>query len=207
MLNASLKYSTEILILFHVIGLVIFYHSNQPVGLSSFNILLCSALILNTVQDKRKEFQLLGWIALGGWLIEVIGVNTGLLFGNYQYGHELGFKIYNVPLVLGLNWYCVVVSTSQVVEKHFNTNLYAKAMIAGLLCTALDFVIEPVAIKYDFWAWEGGIIPFFNYVCWFIFSSLFAGFYLLKSRDLGWNKTGYSLFFIWLIFFTILNFI
>lgn len=202
-----LKYADGILILFHLIGLAIFCYPNRPENLSGFNMLLCSVLVFWSAQEERVEFRLLGTIALLGWLVEVVGVNTGWLFGDYEYGSELGFKIWGVPLVLGLNWYCVVAASTQVVRKHFKINLLAQAFLAGLLCTALDFVIEPVAIKYHFWTWIGGEIPLFNYLCWFVFSSIFAYFYLLNTKDLGFNKTAYSLFFIWLVFFTVLNFI
>lgn len=205
--NNVLKYSIGILILFHLIGLAIFYQPNRPENLSGFNMLLCSVLVFLSTLNYRSELPLLLGIGLTGWVLEVVGVNTGWLFGNYEYGSELGFKIWGVPLVLGLNWYCVVVASTQVIDKHFKINLLYQAILAGLLCTALDVVIEPVAIKYHFWTWAGGEIPLFNYICWFVFSSIFAYFYLLKTKDLGFNKTAYNLFFIWLVFFTILNFI
>ena len=67
----------------------------------------------------------------------------------------------------------------------------------------LDYLIEPVAMQYDFWMWENGIIPIYNYGCWFIFSSIFAAVYL--PRQEGVNKTAQVLFVIWLIFFGVLT--
>ena len=37
-------------------------------------------------------------IVLIGFVIEVIGVKTGYVFGSYSYGDSLGFKILEVPV-------------------------------------------------------------------------------------------------------------
>ena len=42
-------------------------------------------------------------------LTEAIGVNTGLLFGTYEYGANLGFKIFGVPLIIGVNWTVLII--------------------------------------------------------------------------------------------------
>ena len=42
----------------------------------------------------------------------------------------------------------------------------------------VDLIMEPVAIANQFWSWEGGDVPLYNYVCWFliaIFCSLYSG--------------------------------
>lgn len=198
-------YAPWILIIFHVIGLGIFLYPDRPEGLSGGNLLLCASLIYWSSNDWKQELNLLLGIAFLGFLIECIGVHTGLLFGIYEYGNELGWKVYSVPLVLGLNWYCVVATSSHVVLKWASpdASILLRALMVGILCAFLDYFIEPVAIKYDFWAWEGGIIPFFNYFCWLALSSLFAVWYLYRVEQV--NSTAYFVFFVWIIFFFILN--
>ena len=39
--------------------------------------------------------------------IEALGVETGLVFGDYVYGTTLGFHVIGVPLVIGFNWVLV----------------------------------------------------------------------------------------------------
>jgi putative membrane protein len=201
------RFAPWVLILFHLIGLGIFLYPDRVEGLSGFNMLLCAVLIFFSADNWRTEAYLLIGIIIGGFTVEAIGVNTGLLFGTYEYGSELGPKLYGVPLVLGFNWYCVVAACVHMVLKWFPTSLplVIKAIIVGLLCVLLDYFIEPVAIKYDFWDWENSVIPLFNYVCWFIFATIFAGVYLLKVKIL--NSTAHFLFYIWLLFFFILNLI
>lgn len=199
------RHSPWILVLFHLIGIGLFLYPDRPQGLSGMNMVLCTLLLWGSAHHYRKE----GWavlgIALGGFTVEAIGVNTGLLFGEYEYGQELGWKVLGVPVVLGFNWYCVVAACAHVVLRWAPRNwpLVLHATLVGGLCTALDFLIEPVAMHYDFWDWQDHIVPIFNYVCWWLFATIFAGVYLHYIQVQ--NKTAQLLFFVWLVFFLLLN--
>ncbi|MDC0231350.1 carotenoid biosynthesis protein [Aureispira] len=198
------SFAPWLLIIFHIIGLDIILRPDHILGLSGFNMLVCSVLVLLSAEDIKKELKLLAFIYVGGMLVEIIGVGSGLLFGAYSYGAELGLKAIGVPVVMGLNWYCIVVASSNIARyfvKH--PALLYQALFAAAACTSLDFLIEPVAIAKDFWSWGGGAIPIFNYVCWFVFSFVFSFVYLKNTQKS--NNTAIALFFIWIIFFTILN--
>ena len=54
---------------------------------------------------------------LWGLLAEIIGVQTGILFGSYAYGETLGLKIFGAPLVIGLNWVTTVIICASIVHK------------------------------------------------------------------------------------------
>ena len=193
-----------VLILFHIIGLVLFLMPDRVEGLSGLNMLLCSTLVFLASDTYRKEAALLSFIFISGFFVEYIGVNTGLFFGTYEYGQELGWTIGGVPYVLGLNWYCIVAASAHLVWKFLPKQpLFVQALLTALACTAMDFLIEPVAMHYDFWNWEGGNIPLNNYICWFIFSAIFASVYLKFSTKL--NTTAIHLYGIWFTFFLILN--
>ena len=74
----------------------------------------------------------------------------------------------------------------------------------ALLTVFFDWVMEPVAVKLGFWQWEGGVIPFFNYLCWFLISAAL----LLLFRYLRFDKTNHfavHLFIIQLLFFLTLR--
>jgi len=208
-MNHALKqkyitYFPLILLIFHCIGIGLFLYPDRIKNLSGFNMLLCALLVFFASVDWNKELKLLLGINLGGFLVEAIGVNTGLFFGIYEYGNELGLKILGVPVVLGLNWYCIVASSSHLVQRLANSQaLILKSFLSALLAVGMDYLIEPVAIQYDFWAWEGGAIPIFNYVCWFLFSFVFAFFYIKNITTI--NRTAIALYGIWALFFIILN--
>lgn len=198
------RYAIPILILFHSIGLGLFLYPDRPLGLSGLNMLLCAALVFVTAEDYRREWWSFVGICVGGFVLEAVGVNTGLLFGNYEYGAELGWKALGVPVVLGFNWYCVVALGAHMVRYIAQERpLWLKAIWAGAIATLLDFLIEPVAMHYDFWDWEGHIIPVFNYICWWIFATLFAAGYLYLVQ--GGNRTALALLGIWTVFFSLLN--
>lgn len=168
-------------------------------------MLLCGTLVFLAERERLKLLPIVILILLGGFLIEWVGVETGLLFGNYFYGSVLGLKVVGVPLIIAVNWFVIVVSASSLVIGFKQVPLWLKALLAGLSATLMDALIEPVAIRYKFWIWDQDEVPFFNYCCWFLFSSLFAFLYLRATSER--NRTGFFLFFIWLVFFITLNLI
>ena len=47
-------------------------------------------------------------------------------------------------------------------------------LLAAALATAFDFLLEPVAVRLDYWRWRDGVIPLQNYVAWFLTAGLVA---------------------------------
>jgi len=190
-----------ILILFHVIGLVLFLQSDAASDLTWMNLMLCGILVFLSEPRRMKSVLLAVLIIVGGFLIELIGTKTGYLFGDYVYGETLGWRLFGVSIIIGVNWYAIVLASANI-ARLVKVNLFVQAVLAGLLCVGLDIVIEPVAVKYGFWTWSNGEIPLFNYVTWFIFSVFFSFLYL-KSSTIT-NKTAAWLYAIWFLFFGIL---
>jgi putative membrane protein len=115
------------------------------------------------------------WRWLGGtvavtWLIEVLGVHTGLVFGEYVYGRGLGSPILGVPPLIGFNWALVCLGMLLWVAPWAEVRGVPRggvALITAVLATGFDWVMEPVAISLGYWSWSGGDIPAQNYVAWF----------------------------------------
>jgi putative membrane protein len=118
--------------------------------------------------NKKNIYYLLS-IAVIGYLLEVAGVNTGMIFGAYQYGNALGVKLFQTPLLIGLNWLMLIYCAFVVSDKIY-ANKYVKAIIGALLLLAYDIILEPTAIKMDMWKWGTPHIPLQNYIIWFLFS-------------------------------------
>lgn len=171
--------------------------------LTSLNLVLCGFLIY---LSEAKSLTALAYLIIFvlGFSIELIGVKTGWLFGSYHYTDVLGEKIFGVPITIGINWFVIVISSGALVIK-LKLSVFVKAILAGAAATFMDVILEPVAIKYQFWIWENGVVPFYNYVCWFIFSTAFAYLYLNLTDQQ--NRTGFYLYFIWIAFFVALNLI
>ena len=102
-------------------GLLIIIYLVGIIGLSSGKFrssfqyltpytLLISAFILFIFHKKWNEKHILAFVLvfLGGLIIEIIGVRTGYIFGNYNYGNVLGIKVYDTPIVIGVNWLMLI---------------------------------------------------------------------------------------------------
>ena len=131
---------------------------------------------------------------------EYLGVNYGYLFGNYNYGSILGFKYYQVPLIIPLTWAMLSIAARSLVN--LVTNRYAiSAFLSAIVITAYDFLLELVAVRFGWWYWDNGDIPIFNYVCWFILSLVFQ---LLFRKVPSITGRSYWIIFVHLLFYWVL---
>ena len=198
------KINLGILLLFHIIGILIFIFYPEGVSLSYITLLICGLSIF--IGEKNKSKASIAYLSIFflGYLIEFIGVHTNFLFGNYVYGNALGYKLGGIPIIIGINWLAIVISSTSLIKRiKFIKNNFFIALISALLCTTMDYIIEPTAIKFDYWSWKNNIIPISNYVDWFIFSFFFSYIYISMKTPI--NKIATYLFFIWIIFFTLIK--
>jgi putative membrane protein len=190
----------------YTVGLVGFWLGRE-LGfpyLTPINLLLTSFFLIGL--GNRFTWQFWAWlvtVAVGGWGAEAVGVNTGLLFGEYAYGEVLGPKLIGVPLILAANWFLVVYAVAGTIEG-WKLPAIGFALVGGLITTLLDVAIEPVAIEYGFWNWFGEPVPFFNYACWFIFTVLFLLVFRLLKVRLKNPISGFVLI-LQFLFFSLLN--
>ena len=138
-----------------------------------------------------------------GFSVEGIGVATGALFGNYSYGSTFGFKLFETPLMIGVNWLFLALSTYGIVQ-YFTKKALWLILLPPVLMTSLDYLVEPVAMKLDFWSWENDSIPLQNYAMWFL-TSLFIHsiIYLFKPKIN--TKISIVVFSVQVLFFGVLN--
>ena len=216
------KYSPIYLaLLFHVSGVlgILFTPYKDWFVYSTPIVLLTMFLLLSYTQIKlSKEYFVFFIIAFViGMGTEIIGVNTGLLFGDYQYGQVLGPKIYGVPLLIGLNWFIIVFCSGSLLTQCFdilrrklNANIptwtFSMVVVLGgaAIATCFDIILEPVAVKLNFWSWENGHIPLLNYICWFIISAVLLGV-KMRLKIIRVNTFATSLLIIQALFFLMLN--
>lgn len=222
------KYSTYqlatcIAILFHTIGLVgiLFVDKEFFAGLTSYNLLLTFILIIWTQQQKNVGFYtFLIASFLIGYFAEVIGVNTGMLFGEYAYGDNLGWKLLNVPLIIGINWFVIIctcgITITALLQKIINrttseSSISPKTLKAlsvvvdgATLAVFFDWVMEPVAVALGYWKWTTPEIPFYNYVCWFVVSVILLLIFHY-TNFVKQNKFAVHLLLIQFMFFLLLR--
>lgn len=163
---------------------------------------LIGSFIVAWIFHKKWEFPhiiTLVLIGIMGFFVELLGVKTGLIFGNYHYGATFGPKWQGTPYLIGLNWMALIFFTSSLLSGVIkNTTL--KSLAGGALMTLYDFFLEPVAMRFDFWTWKNGIIPLQNYAAWFILATSFHLLLHVVSKPIK-NRMATALFFIQLGFF------
>jgi putative membrane protein len=174
-------------------------------SLSYLNLLLSFVLIILARKTQQKRFLgFLGFCFIIGFIAELIGVHTGLLFGTYSYGSNLGYKLFEVPLIIGLNWGILVVVSASVVNR-IKVNTILKISFAALLMVVLDYLMEPVSNDLDFWYWKNDLIPVFNFICWYLISFFLQYFYFNFNKLVESNRVFNSLYIVLFVFFSLLN--
>jgi bisanhydrobacterioruberin hydratase len=197
------------MVIFYSVGVAgLSYEGTQElfIRLMPFSLLLGVGLMF-WVHKNWTVIQVLVFalIAVMGFLVEVAGVLTGEVFGEYTYGRALGFKIFGTPPMIGINWLMLIYCVFIIMQK-FSIPAWIKVILGSALMVIYDLIMEPVAIKLDMWSWGGDVIPLQNYIAWFVISLvLLSVMYLSKVRFS--NKVAPVLFFVQMGFFTVLNFL
>jgi len=115
------------------------------------------------------------------FFIEVAGVATGQIFGVYEYGATMKWQAWGVPFVIGFNWVILILAGLDLSKKYLDF-LYPP-LLTALLVVGFDYVMEPVAMKLDYWQWANEVIPLQNYVAWGVIALFIAMvFYHLKIQ-------------------------
>jgi putative membrane protein len=120
---------------------------------------------------------------------EALGVNTGIIFGNYYYPDILGPQVFGVPVLVALAWEPILFAsfymTDILVPVNERNNGFWKrmliwlglAVIGAVATTAWDMMMDPFAVSKGWWVWRDGGpytpyiesgVPVSNFVGWFI---------------------------------------
>ena len=139
---------------------------------------------------------------LTGMITEILGVQWGWIFGDYQYLDALGYKVLGVPVLIGVNWALLSVITGAIAQQ-FYENIIMRIIIGVALMLFLDLLIEPIAPVLDFWVFEGGEAPLQNYIGWAAVAFFLQFiFHFFKISVEGWFP--HQLYLLQIIFFTVL---
>ncbi|MCF8372813.1 MAG: carotenoid biosynthesis protein [Bacteroidales bacterium] len=203
------KIAGLVLVIFHAVGLVGLASSEYRslfISLTPFNLLLGAILLLTFHRNFTLRTGLVFIaIAVWGFLVEMMGVNTGWPFGEYTYQSALGVKLVNTPLLIGLNW--VVLSYGFfTLAKKIKAHWVIQMLVAAIGMVVLDLFIEPLAPFMDMWIWAEGSPPFENFVAWFAVSLVCM---LIYEKLLGKHQNKLAIWFVatQFVFFTLLNLI
>ena len=145
-----------------------------------------------------------GWVRTGlffamaaviSYLLEEAGVRTGLIYGPYHYSDLLGPKLGDVPVLIPLAWFMMIYPSwvtaralLRGVDKRGAAGIAALALVAAIVMTAWDTVMDPGMAAAGKWVWErGGAyfgVPLRNYLGW-----LLTTFLVYCGAGLIWRQT------------------
>ncbi len=98
----------KFIVIFYIVGVCGFlipFVRELFIYITPLALLLCTYLLAAYhKQFNTKSILAFLIVFFIGFMAEVAGVNTGLIFGNYWYGKGLGPKIFETPLMIGSNW-------------------------------------------------------------------------------------------------------
>ena len=115
----------------------------------------------------RRALAELGALAVYGYALEWAGMR---LFRAHDYGGAWRLAPQGVPVAVAAVWAAVIVAATAMAARRRIAPGWPRALAAALVATALDVLIEPVAVREGLWrwtppgAWLG--VPLGNFVGW-----------------------------------------
>lgn len=179
------------------IGIIWLFHLSAIIGIVLGELewfiqktplnLLISLLLFLLIYPINNGIKLIALIIFfcGGMFVEWLGVNYGILFGDYSYGNNLGLKLDGVPYLIGIYWALLTFISASILD-YTKLKSIPKIILAAGLMVMLDYFMEHNAPIFDFWVFEGGIAPLENYITWFLVAILFQ--IVLRLLKIKGNK-------------------
>jgi putative membrane protein len=184
-----------IALVFPVVGAVLLTASAEGLlpALLSFNPLLVLAGTavmrlpvaagLLPLVDRRGALALLG-IGAYAYGIELVGIATGLPYGEFSYGASLGPMLFDaVPAALALFFLPLVVDGYLLALRLLGdraTSRWVRVPLAVGCVVAIDLVLDPAAVALGLWSYAGtGLygVPLSNYAGWVLSATVAVGLF------------------------------
>jgi putative membrane protein len=190
--------------IFYVVGVLgLSFTETRPlfIRLVPFALILgfSGVLLFHEAKWDWKTLTAFVLVYISGFVIESVGVNTGLIFGEYIYGETLGYQIFETPLIIGMNWLFLVYVSSSLSEK-INSGKFISFLLPPVLMVVYDLVLEQVAPVLGMWSWNNEVIPLQNYIAWFVLAFLFVLVFRLLNIKTS-NKIAPLIFILQFLFF------
>lgn len=169
--------------------------------------ILVSSLVVFLRYEKYRSSRVVAFIVIAvlAYLIELYGVKSGNLFGTYTYGENLGWKLFDVPLIIGVNWAVLIMVAQQLTTHYIGVNnRFFSAISVATIMTMFDLLLEVLAPQFDFWSFTHmNYAPMENFIGWFGVSFCFGLYSYSHFRNQ--NRTAVLYGIAQLVFFMILG--
>lgn len=135
------------------------------------------------------------------WGYEQVGVETGLIYGDYHYTDYLGYKMGHVPIIIPLAWFMMIYPSYIIANMIFSkkpllnqnkiSQIIVLSLLSAIVMTAWDFVVDPYfsGPMVNAWTWEkGGAyfgIPIHNFFGWILTTfSIYLIYRIFESKTM-----------------------
>lgn len=170
-------------------------------GNIAFTLLFTGFALLHAAASLgwRRTAAFFTLAAFISWGFEEAGVATGWIFGPYHYSHMLGAELGYVPVLIPLAWFMMIYPSWCVARVLLPAPpstprrlslLVAQSLIAAMVITAWDVVMDPGMARSGNWIWEKGGpyfgVPLQNYAGWLLTTFtiyVIAGFVMAAQRE------------------------
>ena len=181
-------------------GMVIPFKVSFLIG---FTVLQLIFVVWDAIQrySLRTAVYIIIFTYLSAYAAEFLGVNFGLIFGEYYYTEYFGVQILGVPLLAGTAWGPITYAAYHISEGLLPTpslknQSFVKqiwlcllpAFLAAIATTAWDLSIDAIAVDGGWWIWKNGGtylsdlsggIPISNFIGWLGLSTFIQLIYRL----------------------------
>ncbi|MFB6205550.1 MAG: bisanhydrobacterioruberin hydratase [Haloglomus sp.] len=142
--------------------------------------------------DRRAAIGL-GFLTAYSYAIEYVGVKTGVPYGNFEYGVELGpmllgtvpvgLPVFFFPLVVNAYLLCLLL-----LGRRADRALVRLPSVVGVVLL-MDLVLDPGAVALTFWTYDpaGAYygVPWSNYAGWILSATVAVG-----TLDVAFDRSG-----------------
>ena len=166
-------------------------------GVATLGVLVQFAAVLMALSLGWPRRRLIQMLLVGlsfTWLVEFIGVRTGLLFGRYSYTALFQPQVGGVPVLIPLAWMMMLApawAVAEMILQDWRARLgrwypLIFASLAALAFTAWDLYLDPQMVARGLWVWESPQgyfgIPWMNFLGWWLCAAALT--FLLRPADL-----------------------
>ncbi|MDX6227375.1 MAG: hypothetical protein QOI76_765 [Frankiales bacterium] len=166
------------------IGLQLAYpltHGTARDRITTATVVVVAAASVGHATLTRGRRGLAGCVVAAGVGLsaEVVGVHTGVPFGDYSYSGSLGWQVAGVPIIAGLAW-TMLAWPAALVARRLAGSAPVRVLIGGWALASWDLFLDPQMVAAGHWHWahtSPGLqgIPLTNYLGWLGVSILLVG--------------------------------
>jgi putative membrane protein len=118
---------------------------------------------------------------VGGFAVEVLGVHTGVPFGDYNYTGGLGAAVFGVPVVIAFAW-PMLAWPAALAARRLCRSFAARVAVGACALAAWDLFLDPQMVAAGHWTWADpsphlpgvGSVPLTDYAGWLVVSVLMS---------------------------------